>query len=385
MTGVHISGPAAANCLPDYATASSAGFSVAADLPTEMLISVVLCTTGQHPNLSAAIMSVLSQVGASFELIVVDNRPQTGLAWEVVSEFVHDPRVRYVTEPVAGLSVARNTGIRQAKGQVIAFTDDDCIVDGAWASSICHLLDEYPSVACVTGRTVATGEMTTWERLFEEFGTFDRGEARLLWSHSGGSLIPGSGASTGQFAGPGLHSAIYPYTGVFGSGNNMAFRADAFASHGYFDEALGAGAPAGGGEDLDMFIRLILAGESLVFEPTALVRHQHRSSADALAAQISTYGSGLSAMITKHLLYDSGSWHRILRRVIPGIIHLVRPSSVKNANKGPGYPIQLTLAEWRGIAMGPWLYLRGRFVVRRRRRVLRRLVADAPAGTGWSR
>lgn len=331
------------------------------------LTTVVLCTTGFSAGLVGAMKSILAQSYHDLELVVVDNRPATGVVRQAVGQ-VADRRVRYVAEPIAGLSTARNAGIRHARGSVIAFTDDDCVPDREWISSIRRVLDQYPLVDCVTGRTVPLGDSSEWERLFEEFGSFDRGEEPLVWRKAAAPAgDPGTTAAKDLPGVDGSHSRIYPYTGVFGSGNNMAFRSSIFAFSGGFDEALGTGTPSGGGEDLDMFIRLILADGILAFEPSALVRHQHRANGAALRLQIRSYGSGLSAMITKQLLTDHG-WKLIAHRIGPGIRHLLSPSSKKNIRKTSGYPLELTLIEWWGVMIGPWLYLRGRRAVRRRSR-----------------
>ena len=147
----------------------------------------------------------------------------------------------------------------------------------------------------------------------------------------------------------------------------MALRTAALERVGAFDEALGAGVPAGGGEDLDMFVRLMVAGLVLVYEPAAVIRHTHREDEQTLAAQVRSYGSGLSAMITKHLLLDRASRIRILRRVVPGLRHLFSARSDKNARKSAEFPRHLTRLELIGIASGPSLYLRGRRAVLRDR------------------
>jgi glycosyltransferase involved in cell wall biosynthesis len=348
----------------------------------QSLTTVVLCTTGQSRNLARAIKSVLAQNYQSLELLVVDNRPASGRTRETVQQF-HDPRLRYVVEPTAGLSIARNTGIRHARGTVIAFTDDDCIADSDWINTIRGIFDQYPRIVCVTGKTIAFGDLSHWERLFEEFGSFDRGDQRVVWRRSTSEQFVIEYNPADDLPGTdGRHSPIYPYTGVFGSGNNMAFRTSIFAETGFFDEALGAGTPSGGGEDLDMFIRLVLSDRILAFEPTALIRHQHRASGEALRTQIRTYGSGLSAMITKQLMSDRDGWKRVARRIGPGVSHLFRPSSNKNIRKSSNYPLRLTLTEWYGVALGPWLYFRGRRAVRKRRRSTEEMAGHARSTAG---
>ncbi len=330
------------------------------------LTSVVICTTGRSATLRDAISSVLHQSWLDLEVIVVDNRPETGQVRHLLRN-ESDRRLRYVPEPQHGLSNARNRGVRVARGQVLAFTDDDCVADRHWIRAIRDILDGYRHVDCVTGRTVAFGDSSELERQFEEFGSFDRGDERVVWRKPGlrpaGSDLP---------APDGHHSRIYPFTGDYGSGNNMAFRASVFERNGLFDEALGAGTPSGGGEDLDMFIRLIRSGQVVVFEPGALVQHHHRADAAALRAQIRSYGSGLSAMVTKQLVTDISEGFDIVRRVGPGLSHFLRPSSEKNNRKSPDYPFRLTLVEWMGFLLGPWLYVRGRMAVRRRHQLARR-------------
>ena len=163
-------------------TASERGYGLLPSAGKEQaaLTSVVLCTTGQSRNLARAIRAVLGQSWSALELVVVDNRPGSGNALDVVKAF-DDARIRYVAEPVRGLSSARNTGVRHAKGGIIAFTDDDCVPDKDWVSTLRATFDQYPRIACVTGKTVAFGEMTLWESLFEEFGSFDRGDETVIW------------------------------------------------------------------------------------------------------------------------------------------------------------------------------------------------------------
>lgn len=347
------------------------------------LTTAVVCTDGRRDTLRQTLLSLLAQRGPAFEIVVVDNAPGVGRAAGIVSEIRAGlggpgtgPALRLVTEPRRGLSAARNRGVRAAAGDVIAFTDDDCVVDPGWLAALRRGFDLHPQLSAVTGRTVPDGEPTPVQQLFEDFGSFNRGPDRLLWwfpeAAPGVELDPALTSWAGTIDPP----RIYPYAGVFGSGNNMAFTADALAALGPFDEALGAGSPAGGGEDLDMFIRLVLAGRVLLYEPDALILHSHRIDVATLRSQVRSYGSGLSAMITKQLVTDRTSRARILRRTLPGLQHLFSARSPKNARKAAGFPRSLTRAELLGLAGGPFLYLRGR---RTARHPARRPAADRPA------
>src|SRR5262249_16299071 len=100
-------------------------------------------------------------------------------------------------------------------------------------------------------------------------------------------------------------SPLYPYAvGSLGAGANFAISRIAVKDIGNFNEALGAGTPAGGGEDLNMFMRVILGGHRLVYEPSALVWHVHRAELASLAKQIRAYGTGCTAAMTAIVLAD---------------------------------------------------------------------------------
>jgi glycosyltransferase involved in cell wall biosynthesis len=335
----------------------------AGDQRSGTLCSVVLCTLGRSATLRRAVTSVLAQRDVELELILVDNEPATGRTLAAIVG-LSDDRLRYIVQPRRGLSAARNAGVAAATGSVIVFTDDDCTVDPGWLQAIVTLFDQHPDVDAVTGRTLAEGPTTPYQELFEEFGSFNRGEERTVWQYRPKPAMsaPNRLADLGTL---GAAAPIFPYSAVYGSGNNMAFRSATLQQVGPFDESLGAGSPSAGGEDLDMFIRVMLAGLVIVYEPAALVWHSHRSDAGALSEQVRNYGSGLSAMITKHLLLDTPSRIRILRRVLPGLRHLFSADSAKNVRKSPGFPSALTRLELIGLIRGPWLYLRGRATLRR--------------------
>jgi hypothetical protein len=114
-----------------------------------------------------------------------------------------------------------------------------------------------------------------------------------------------------------------------------------------------------------MFVRLVLAGMVVVYEPTALVRHSHRVDEAALARQVRDYGAGLSAMITKHLLVDHRHRRLIVRRIPSGLHHLFGADSEKNVRRTETFPRSLARQELIGLLSGPWRYLKGRRLLRR--------------------
>jgi cellulose synthase/poly-beta-1,6-N-acetylglucosamine synthase-like glycosyltransferase len=126
-----------------------------------------------------------------------------------------------------------------------------------------------------------------------------------------------------------------------------------------FDSVLGAGTPAAGGEDIDMFLRIIAAGHTLVYEPGAVVWHRHPRTYSELSARAYSYGVGLGAMLTKQALFARE--RRSLWRKAPlGLWYLLNPRSAKNRRKEEHFPIVLTLRELLGFCAGPFAYLQSR-------------------------
>jgi glycosyltransferase involved in cell wall biosynthesis len=246
-------------------------------------VSVVLCTRDRPEQLADALESVLALDYPEFEVVVVDNAARTDATRLVVGRLA-DPRLRLVVEPVPGLSTARNAGLRAAAHDVVAYTDDDVVVDRYWLRGIARGFARAAQVSCVSG-LVPSGELRTAAQAY-----FDQ---RVSWS---ASLEP----RVFRLADPPRDQPLFPFQpGRFGTGANFAVRRTRILEIGGFDEALGAGTAAQGGEDLDLFFRVLTEGDTLVTEPSAIVWHRHRSDNDALLSQARGYGLGLGAWLTK--------------------------------------------------------------------------------------
>lgn len=325
---------------------------------SHLFASVIICTLGEDPRLARTVMSVLAQTHRKLELIVVDNNPQSKRVLPALAD-IKDSRLRIVSEGRRGLSVARNTGLATAAGDIVAYTDDDAYADSDWLANLLSPFDEHSEVVCVTGLVLPAELASPAQLLFEEFGAFGKGFSRLVWS------LGDSDSNHAKLGARGDGGVLFPYSaGVFGSGNNMAFRVGWLRTHGGFDVALGAGTPSRGGEDLDIFLRVMLSRFALVYEPRAIVRHFARSEFEDLSKQMYGYGSGMAAVIVKHLLDDPSAAIGILRRVPAGLKKLLDPVSSKNASKTAAFPPELTRAELRGYLAGPALYLQSRLRAR---------------------
>jgi len=154
-------------------------------------------------------------------------------------------------------------------------------------------------------------------------------------------------------------SPLYPYSaGIYGTGANFAMTKSALKELGPFDEALGAGSPCGGGEDVDMFMRVILAGHRLAYEPSAVVWHVHRAELSELSRQMTAYGSGCTAALTAMVMRNPRVLLELAARIARGVQRITVIGSRVQGN--PALPSGLILREVCGMVAGPWLYVKGR-------------------------
>jgi GT2 family glycosyltransferase len=313
------------------------------------LVTVVVATRDRPQRLDRCLEALAEVTYAPFEVLVVDNAPSTRETLAVVRQRSGvDARVRYVRQLRPGLSCARNRGLGEARGELVAFTDDDVVVDPGWLDGVVRGFARSPSVACVTG-LVPSARLDNAEQRY-----FDR---RVSWAVSctPRRYDPHADRQT---------SPLYPYAaGQFGTGANFAFRTAVLRALGGFDEALGAGAPAGGGEDLDVFVRTILAGHVIAYEPAAIVWHEHRDELGQLRRQLFNYGVGLAAFATKYLS-DRRTARDILVRLPGGLRHL--RGIAKRVERPAELPRAVLTAELLGLAWGPIAYGLGRQRHRRR-------------------
>src|SRR5215469_11293809 len=105
-----------------------------------MNITVILCTYNRCQSLRKALESIAASrlpESIEWEVLVVNNNSKDQTR-EVVEEFcrAYPGRFRYLFEPKQGKSIALNTGIREAKGEVLAFMDDDVIVEPTWLRNV---------------------------------------------------------------------------------------------------------------------------------------------------------------------------------------------------------------------------------------------------------
>jgi GT2 family glycosyltransferase len=308
--------------------------------------TIVINSCAASDGLSRTITSALDQDYPDARVVVVDNRPATsGIEPMLRDRVARGDRVAYVAAAQPGLGRARNAGLNASTTAIVAFTDDDVVLDATWLGWLIAGFDAAERVACVTGLIVPLELETRAQVFMEEFSGFAKGFQQRIWDRD--EHRP--------------EHPLYPYTvGLFGSGASAAFRREVLAGVGGFDPYLGIGTHAIGGEDIDIYTRMVLLGHQIVYQPASVLRHLHRREMSAADRQIQGYGAGLTAMLTKHLLAGGMTRRAVLRRIPAGLRYALSPHSPKNARKPPEFTMRQSVLEWAGMAYGPIGYVRSR-------------------------
>ena len=271
------------------------------------------------------------------EFLVFDNCPSTNYTKQLVDSY--GGLVRYVREDRVGSSAARNRALREAKHEIVAFSDDDAVPDRGWLRALVRNFCD-PLVLCATGLTMPLQLETKAQEWFELYCPHGRGFARVVFDFSRFDALNVAPAGTSA---------------------NMALRRTVVEHVGFFDEALGAGIPTRGGEDYELFSQILSAGYRIVYDPAALSWHRHRRTWRNLRKTIYGYGVGVYAFWTRALLVEK-EWHT-LQHAWWWFRHTQLPNLARSLLRRPNrVPLDLLLAELFGCIVGPGAYL----VARRR-------------------
>ena len=317
-------------------------------------ICATICTHDRPVQLERALRSLLAQRVPPDEILIVDNAPSDDRARALVREKFS--AARYVAESIPGLDFARNRALRTTAQPVVAFTDDDAVADKEWIARIGQAFLEQPGAVVCTGRVDPLALETEGQRLFEANGGLaSPGRERLR--------LPADEPRLGWRR----YQPYVAWAARIGNGCNLAVRRDFALSLGGFDEALDLGAALPGGGDTDFLWRVLEAGGSVVYEPEALVRHEHRRERDAVVDQILGHQRGLIASLTKAVLRGRG------RRRAPALAflcwRLLKPGVrlVRRALGRDPLPASLLLRIWWHCWRGLGAYAIGERVARERR------------------
>ena len=225
-----------------------------------MKITIILCTYNRCQSLAKALDSLAASIvpeAIEWEVLVVDNNSADQTRAVVDDSSGRYPgRFRYLFEPRQGKSYALNAGIREARGDILAFTDDDIEVEPTWLQNLTSPL--YDGQWAGSGGRILPMRGFVPPRWLALDGPHNLAGALCAYCDPGD--VPG------ELKDP-------PY------GANMAFRKEMFARYGAFRTDLG---PRPSSEmrfeDTEFGRRLMAGGERLRYVPSAVVYHEVHES-----------------------------------------------------------------------------------------------------------
>lgn len=225
-----------------------------------MRFSVVVPTYNRAALLAKCLAALADQSYRSYEVIVVDD----GSDDETPSVVKRIPVARYLRQDNKGPAAARNLGIANARGELIAFTDDDCVVPSDWLEQLEGGYIRHPEAAGVGGYLEPPEELLT-SNIFAQYERY----------------------VTHNVYGAGPHEVVGGFECPAGGTNNMSYRRRVLEEVGGFDESF----PFAAGEDADLKWRICRQGHRLVYVP---VKATHFLAYDwrAFARQSITRGKG---------------------------------------------------------------------------------------------
>jgi glycosyltransferase involved in cell wall biosynthesis len=154
------------------------------------LVSAIICTHNREEYLGEAIDSLLRQDFYNYEVVVVDNA-SSDRTRELVEERLSSPRLNYVYEPRTGLSVARNTGAKEAQAPILAYLDDDAVASPFWLKAIYEAFARNEKLAIAGGKVTLLWpdefKLPPWlsSELAGNLGAYDLGEAVVYIDNPG--------------------------------------------------------------------------------------------------------------------------------------------------------------------------------------------------------
>jgi GT2 family glycosyltransferase len=218
------------------------------------------------------VASVLANDYPSFDLTVIDQSTTDGTRRVVEPLAGSDARLRYVHVDESGLSRAYNNGIERTEGELLAFTDDDCIVGTDWLAKIAAAFAAEPDGDLLYGQVLPAGDTPD-----------DVRKTPMLEIPEPRRLSRGEGFQ------------------VFGMGANFAARRRLFTRIGPFDTVLGGGGALRSSQDFDLAYRAYKGGSVIILRPEVTLRHDGRRESEDWPELLVAYGTGDGAFYTKHV------------------------------------------------------------------------------------
>lgn len=228
-------------------------------------ISVIIATKNRASHFDNCLNKILKSVEMPLEIIVVDQSTNSKTRKLIFGENIK--LIKYFHLNSKGKSKSLNYAISKAKGKIIAFTDDDCLVDKNWIKNINKTFNKHKNISLCFGKTLPYKSKQhkkafcpcTFKKNPDKFGITEK---------------PG------------------PHWENVGFGNNMAIKTKVLKKIGLFKEWLGPGSIGSNAEDAEIINRSLINGYKIGYEPTMLVYHNKWLNEEKKIKQEWSYSCG---------------------------------------------------------------------------------------------
>jgi len=257
-----------------------------------MRFSVIVPTHNRVDSLARTLESLFRQDFSDNEIIVVDDGSSDGTA-EYCSKLQSEGRIRYIRQSNSGPAVARNAGLKAARGTLVAFTDDDCVLPVDWLRRYNEHFQQN-DIAAVGGPT-RTGILSN------------------PYADANDIIV--------NFLKTAINSTKHDVP--FLTTNNTAYRKMELERISGFDERFSIGA-----EERDVNYRLRQAGGTLVYDPSIVVEHNNNANFTTFVRHQFDQGKG------SYRFYRNASRHAGSKRpsMIPASVYVrlfVHPFAIR--------------------------------------------------------
>jgi glycosyltransferase involved in cell wall biosynthesis len=248
-----------------------------------MRFSLIVATMGRSAELGALLETVLAQGAVTAEVIVVDQNPDDRLV-PILAPYLARIPLTHLRSSIANANNARNLGLRHARGEIVCFPDDDCLLpEGVLARADAAFAAEA-SLAVLTGPAASP----------------EGGLGSGRWRQESGPITLGN-----------VWTSVIEF--------NLFLRREVALAMGGFDETLGPGTPFGSAEGNDLVARAIRAGQVARYDAGLRIVHPDKRLTPVAAARAGLYGAGLGLVLRRHAP-GVGTWLPFLVRPLGGIV-----------------------------------------------------------------
>jgi hypothetical protein len=259
-----------------------------------MRFSLIVATLGRSSEIGALLESLLAQTRDDLEVIIVDQNADDRVA-PVLQPYAARLPITHLRSAIRNANHARNLGLRQARGEIVTFPDDDCLYPPGVLTRVDAAFRAAPSLGVLTGPAASPEGGLGSGRWREESGAIDLSN---VWT----SVI--------EF--------------------NLFLPRPLMLALGGFDERLGPGTRWGSAEGNDLVCRAMAGGAVAQYDAGLRIIHPDKRLTEVAVSRAASYGRGLGFVLRRHGV-PASVWFAFLVRPIGGALLSLAKLRLHNA------------------------------------------------------